>query len=138
MVLVSIIASFFNAQAQPVVELYLHASLFFEAWVCLFYEGFIPVMYALLNFFSMSVSVMVITTLFPLFGTFSCLFETANITACAIHHVSMFQNANVTNDVRQLHGVMMAAASDVFRAGWLQKKKKKNNQTLLAHMGYEF
>jgi hypothetical protein len=37
MVLVSIIASFFNAQAQPVVELYLYASLFFEAWVCLLY-----------------------------------------------------------------------------------------------------
>ena len=138
MVLVSIIASFFNAQAQPVVELYLYASLFFEAWVCLLYEGFIPVMYALLNFFSMSVSVMVITTLFPLFGTFSCLFETANFTACAIHLESMLQNANVTNDVRQLHGVMMAAASDVFRADWLQVSGAKTNQTLLAHMGYEF
>ena len=107
---------------------------FIDAFVFVFWHGLVPGLYAHLNLLSLLVSLMLVTTVFPFYATFSCVFGTWDTTSCLTQH---FRDANATRDMLHMHETIKTIAFDLVSADWLQVSGAKNNQTMFAQTRHE-
>ena len=137
MAFAALLTSLFPLHIQPYVELYVHWRFFTDALVFGFWHGLVPVFYAHLNLLSLTVSFMLVTTVFPFYATFCCVFKTGNATSCLTQHFTGLRNANATRDMLHMHEAIKTIAFDLVPADWLQVSGAKNNQTIFAQTRHE-